>query len=197
MEKKKVVSKKRVSQPKQWPIATKFRPTKSPRRTAIRATADFSYDASAVRNGNWRSRCGCNQFDSCNTLQWGQSYITINNQSGRYKLKFYLRSYGKQHWWNPSRTFDENWNAFVNTPHTAYIRFDSGIIQPRASGGGYFRNGNNDTGFGGQAGTIGVEIFDSTGTRVRRILFWPKSWTNWGTLWMRCGHDYNFNFFEI
>lgn len=178
------------------PVVRKFRAINTTRQTTkFRATQSFDYDASAERNGNWRRRCGCNQFDSCNTLQWGQSYITFNNQSGRYKLRFHLRSYGKDYWWRPERTFDQNWNWFIN-PYSSYVRFDSGIIGPRSSGGGYFYNGNNNT-KGGQAGTIGVEVFDSNNTLVRRILFWPATWTNWGTLWMRCGHDYNFNFFEV
>lgn len=172
-----------------------IKPTKIPRRSAFRVAVSFSYDATATRNPNWRSRCGCNQFDSCNSLQWGQSFIRFNNQSGRYKIRVYLRSYGKQRWWNPQRTFAQNWDAFINAP-SAYIRFNSGIIEPRANGAGYFRNGNNDTSGGGQAGTIGIEIFDRNGVRVNRILFWPANWESWGTLWMRCGHDYNFNFFE-
>lgn len=173
----------------------KAKPKNVSRRTVFRTAVSFSYDASATRNPNWRSRCGCDQTSTCNTLQWGQSYIRFNNQSGRYKIRVYLRSYGKQTWWNPNRTFAQNWDLFVAAPST-YIRFTSGIIEPRASAAGYFRNGNNDTSGGGQAGTIGIEIFDTNGVRVNRIFFWPPNWDPWGMLWMRCGHDYNFNFFE-
>ncbi|TYP67384.1 hypothetical protein [Paenibacillus methanolicus] len=158
------------------------------------AAQSFSFDATASRNGNWRSRCGCDQFSTCNTLQSGQSYITINNQSGRYKIKVYINSYGREVW-GKLPTFDQRWNAFVNGP-SSYIRYRSGIIEPRGAGGGYFQSGNNDT-FNGQAGTLGIEIFDRNNNRVNRILWYSQTWGTWGTKWLRCGHDYTFNFYEV
>lgn len=128
------------------------------------------------------------------TLQWGQSYITINNQSGRYKIKIYINSYGREVW-GRGATFDERWNAFVNPGASSYIRYRSGIINPRGTGGATSVTETMILLVG--AGTLGLEVFDQNNNSVRRILWYSQTWESWGAKWLRCGQDYTFSFYEV
>lgn len=153
----------------------------------------------AEKNPNWRARCGCSQHGTCSTLNRGKSYAAVDYNHGvgpgKYKIKVWIKHFGKEYYGKPS-TFAERWRKFKNAP-ASYTHFQTDILSgPNAPGRqGYFMNDNNDT-VGPQTGTLGLEVYDkNTGEHVWGSLYYfDEGFGNWGNEWLRCGHDYGFQF---
>lgn len=153
----------------------------------------------AEKNPNFRRRCGCDSFGSCPSTNHGTSYVAVDYNHrkgpGKYNIRVWIKHYGKEYYgrWN---TFEERWRKFQNAPRS-YTHFTSAILSgPNASGRqNYFRNGHNDTP-GLRTGTLGLEVYDKrTGRSVWRALYYFDSgFGSFGREWLRCGHDYGFQF---
>lgn len=153
----------------------------------------------AERNPNFRKRCGCDDFGSCPSTNHGTSYAAVDYNHGvgpgKYNIKVWIKHYGKEYYGTPN-TFEERWRKFQNAPR-AYNHFKTEILSgPGAPGRqGYFENGNNQT-RGLRTGTLGLEVYDkTTGKSVWRSLYYfDQGFGDWGREWLRCGHDYGFQF---
>ncbi|AOZ94070.1 hypothetical protein [Paenibacillus crassostreae] len=177
-------------------IKRKLRSLKIFRRSASASQVDYIFEASARRNPNFRNRCNCSIDFPCSSEDDGQSYMTIRNQTSK-RIIVRLNALGREKW-DRGTTFDERWNNFIIDDEFRLL--NSGIIEPGANRGKYFRNfvrpaeggrvGNNK-------GTLGLEVFDPrTNQRLYRALWYEQNWAVWGNKWLRCGHDYTFSFFE-
>ncbi|WP_394548830.1 hypothetical protein [Priestia aryabhattai] len=153
----------------------------------------------ATRNANFRSRCGCDSIGSCPSTNHGQSYAAVDYNygvgPGKYNIRVWIKHYGKENY-GQGDTFEKRWNSFQRAPNS-YNHFTTSILSgPGAPGrAGYFKNGNNDTP-GLRTGTLGLEVYDKrTGNSVWRALYYfDGGFGNWGREWLRCGHDYGFEF---
>jgi len=153
----------------------------------------------ANKNPNFRGRCGCDSIGTCSSLNRGQSYAAVDYNygvgPGKYNIKVWIKHYGKDYYGKPN-TFEERWRLFQHAP-LSYNHFQTKIITGPGSPGreGYFQNDNNDTP-GLQTGTLGLEVYDKkTGNSVWRSLYYfDEGFGQWGKEWLRCGHDYGFEF---
>lgn len=150
--------------------------------------------AGASKNGNWRSRCGCDRTGICTTSQHGTSYVAVDYNLGRGRGKYDIRAVINHY----GRDYYENWEDFQFAfENSTYGLVRTGRLYGQGSPGreGYFSTGGNQTP-GDHDGTLGVEVFDP-GTNNR--LYWAlwdfnSGWQNWGDQWLHCGHDYGFWF---
>ncbi|EPY6430556.1 hypothetical protein [Clostridium sporogenes] len=156
----------------------------------------------ANKNPNFRKRCGCDDVSSCPSTNFGTSYVAVDYNHGvgpgKYKIKVWIKHYGKEYYGKPG-TFEERWRKFQNAPR-AYNHFSTDILPgPGAPGRqGYFRNGNNDTPASPyrNTGTLGLEVYDKRTNKSiwRALYYFDQGFGNWGREWLRCGHDYGFQF---
>ncbi|OLS35448.1 hypothetical protein [Bacillus sp. MRMR6] len=153
----------------------------------------------ATKNPNFRKRCGCDDVSTCPSTNHGQSYAAVDYNygkgPGKYNIKVWIKHYGKENY-GKWPTFEERWRQFQRAP-IAYNHFQTAILPgPNAPGRqGYFRNGNNQTP-GLRTGTLGLEVYDKrTGSSVWRSLYYfDQGFGSFGREWLRCGHDYGFQF---
>lgn len=177
-------------------VKRKLRSKKIFRRSASASQVDYILQSSRSRNPSWQSRCGCNIFPySCQFSDSGQSFMTIRNQTSK-AIRVRLNLYGRE-FWDRGNTFDEKWSRFLGE---TYRIFDSGIIQPGATGSGYFYN-NTRRQRGGRTigngrGTLGLQVHDPRTYETIYRALWFEQPPNLGDLWLRCGHDYTFTFYE-
>lgn len=169
-------------------------------------SSEFREDAPVVlvnswaeKNPNFRGRCGCNPVGTCSSLNRGTSYVAVDYNHGvgpgKYNIKVWIKHYGKEYYGRHS-THAERWRSFIRAP-ASYNHFQTSILTGPNSPGrqGYMQNDNNDTP-GLQTGTLGLEVYDKkTGKSVWRSLYYFDSgFGSWGREWLRCGHDYGFQF---
>ncbi|MED0945965.1 hypothetical protein [Bacillus mycoides] len=151
------------------------------------------------KNRNFRGRCGCSQHGPCSSLNRGNSYVAVDYNHGvgpgKYNIQVCIKHYGKEYY-GKENTFEKRWNKFKRAP-SSYVHFCTNKLSgPNAPGRqGYFQNDNNDTP-GRQTGTLGLEVFDKrTGASVYRALYYfVNVFPNLGDEWLRCGHDFGFQF---
>lgn len=161
----------------------------------MRQKSHYTFRANRVRNRNWQSRCGCSgAFASCSIYNRGQNFITIRNQTSK-PIRVRINDFGAEQY--ARRTFDESWGRFNRFSDLRL--FDSEIIQPGATGGGYFFNNP-----GRRKGGLGRNVFPNTGTLALEVIdprgnyqaLWYEPIASWGKPWVRCGQDYTFTFEE-
>lgn len=156
----------------------------------------------ANKNSNFRRRCGCDAFGSCPSTNFGTSYAAVDYNfgvgPGKYKIKVWIKHYGKEYY-GSRPTFEERWRLFQRAPKS-YNHFSTAILPgPGAPGrAGYFQNGNNNTPHSPyrNTGTLGLEVYDKVTNKSiwRALYYFEEGFGDWGREWLRCGHDYGFQF---
>ncbi|AOZ94069.1 hypothetical protein [Paenibacillus crassostreae] len=163
----------------------------------------FLYAYNVQRNANFRARCGCSPIGTCNSLNRGTSFCTVDYNAGvpaaaKYRIKVYIKHYGREYYNRGDTNFETIWRRFINAP-SSYNHFTTAILDGPGSPGraGYFQNDNNDTP-GPNTGTLGLQVFDRTTnppvTVYRALWYFDQGFANFGREWLRCGHDYAFLF---
>lgn len=165
----------------------------------VRAAPVILADFWANKNHKkFREQCGCTPGGSCSSKNRGVSFVAVDYNfgvgPGKYDIQVCINHYGKEYY-GTENTFEKRWYKFKHAP-LAYIHFCTQKLSgPNAPGRqGLFQNDNNET-YGKQTGTLGLEVFDKrTGESVYRSLYYFETGFPWGEEWLRCGHNYGFQF---
>ncbi len=140
----------------------------------------------ASRNGNWRSRCGCDDAGTCSTRYSGKSYFTFTNETDR-RVILYL-AYFKHSECSSVRG--------PNALRSPYV-FDAAS---RGSAGKYITNvydcGQNFCTKTLEA-TICFDVYDASGTNVQTTYRLNPDFEERGEDWLHCGQDFEYILREI